>query len=75
MVALNPVLATLEPDIEGLVVNRLSDPPAYAIAPIDRCYELTGTVKAAWDGISGGARVVSAVSEFFDGLRARAVPA
>ena len=30
---LNPVLRGLEPDIEGLVVNRLADPAAYAIAP------------------------------------------
>ena len=56
MVELNPVLADLEPDIEGLIVNRLSDPPAYVIAPIDRCYALTGTIKANWEGISGGAQ-------------------
>ena len=37
--------AGLEPDIEGLVVNRLADPPAYAIAPIDQCYALTGAIK------------------------------
>ena len=54
MRALNPVLERLEPDIEGLIVNRLSDPPMYAIAPIDRCYALTGTIKANWEGISGG---------------------
>ena len=52
---LNPVLEGLEPDIEGLIVNRLSDPPIYVIAPIDRCYALTGTIKAHWEGISGGA--------------------
>ncbi|MGH2884347.1 MAG: DUF5947 family protein, partial [Solirubrobacteraceae bacterium] len=40
---LNPVLDGLEPDIEGLIANRLSDPPMYVIAPIDRCYALTGT--------------------------------
>ncbi len=57
MVELNPILAGLEADIEGLVVNRLSDPPAYAIAPIDRCYALTGTIKVNWEGISGGPRV------------------
>ena len=56
MLELNPVLAGLEPDIEGLIVNRLSDPPAYAIAPIDRCYALTGTIKLNWEGISGGPR-------------------
>jgi hypothetical protein len=71
---LNPVLDGLEPDIEGLIANRLADPPVYVIAPIDRCYELTGTIKAHWEGISGGPRVEAAVAEFFDGLRARAVP-
>lgn len=75
MVELNPVLAGLEPDIEGLIVNRLSDPPAYAIAPIDRCYALTGTIKATWEGLSGGSRVQEAVADFFDDLRAQAVTA
>jgi hypothetical protein len=72
---LNPVLEGLEPDIEGLIVNRLVDPAAYVIAPIDRCYELTGTIKAHWEGISGGSGVEVAVGEFFHALRARAVPA
>ena len=67
---LNPVLEGLEPDIEGLIVNRLADPPAYVIAPIDRCYALTGTIKAHWEGISGGSGVEEAVGEFFDALRA-----
>jgi Family of unknown function (DUF5947) len=73
MVALNPVLAELEPDIEGLIANRLADPPVYVIAPIDRCYALTGTIKAHWEGISGGPGVTEAVSRFFDRLRAAAV--
>lgn len=69
MVELNPILAELEPDIEGLVVNRLAEPPIYAIAPIDRCYELTGLVKASWEGISGGSGVEEAVAGFFAALR------
>ncbi len=72
MVELNPILADLEPDVEALIVNRLFDPPAYAIAPIDRCYALTGTVKVNWEGLSGGPRVGEAVSGFFDELRAQA---
>jgi Family of unknown function (DUF5947) len=75
MVELNPVLEGLEPDIEGLIVNRMSDPPAYAIAPIDRCYALTGTIKAHWEGLSGGAKAQEAVTAFFDGLHAEAVRA
>ena len=54
LVATNPILETLEPDAEALVVNRLADPPQFAIAPIDRCYALVGLVKLRWQGISGG---------------------
>jgi hypothetical protein len=75
MVELNPILANLEPDIEGLIVNRLSEPPAHVIAPIDSCYALTGTIKMSWEGISGGGAVSEAVSSFFDDLRAKAVAA
>jgi hypothetical protein len=75
MLELNPVLRGLEPDIEGLVVNRVADPPAYAIAPIDKCYALTGLIKMHWEGISGGPAVHEAVARFFEGLEHEAVPA
>jgi hypothetical protein len=71
--AINPVLDGLEADAEGVIVNRLSDPPAYAIAPIDRCYMLVGLIKASWEGISGGAAVTEAVDRFFGELRTAAV--
>ena len=67
---MNPVLHELEPDAEALIVNRTADPPAYAIAPIDRCYMLVGLVKASWEGISGGAAVERAIEAYFDELRA-----
>jgi hypothetical protein len=69
LVALNPVLATLEADAEALIVNRMSEPREFAIAPIDRCYMLVGLVKASWEGISGGAGVERAIESYFDGLR------
>jgi hypothetical protein len=69
LVEMNPVLSTLEHDAEALIVNRMSDPPAFAIAPIDRCYMLVGLVKVAWEGISGGAGVQEAIESYFDGLR------
>lgn len=75
MVALNPVLGDLEADIEGLLVNRMREPAEFVIAPIDRCYALTGLIKASWEGISGGAGVAEAVGRFFDELRGEAVPA
>jgi hypothetical protein len=75
LVEMNPVLRDLEPDAEGLIVNRISDPPAFAIAPIDRCYMLVGLIKASWEGISGGARMESAIAAYFEDLRSRAVAA
>jgi hypothetical protein len=70
LVEMNPVLRDLEPDAEALIVNRTSDPPAFAIAPIDRCYMLVGLVKASWEGISGGAGMERAIAAYFDELRA-----
>jgi hypothetical protein len=67
LVALNPVLAGLEPDAEGLIVDRRLD--AAVIAPIDRCYELVGLIKTRWEGISGGAGLERAIAEFLVGLR------
>jgi hypothetical protein len=70
--AANPVLRTLEPDVEALIVNRITEPPQFAIAPIDECYALVGAIKATWEGISGGDAVERAVPAFFDELRGRA---
>jgi hypothetical protein len=65
----NPVLTSLEPDVEALVVNRIAEPPQHAIVPIDRAYELVGVVKASWEGITGGASAERAVEGYFAGLR------
>jgi len=69
LVSANPVLEGLEPEVEALVVNRLADPPQYAIVPIDRCYELVGMIKSTWEGISGGNAVENAVESFFARLQ------
>jgi len=69
--ALNPELESLEPDAEALVVNRMSEPPAYVIAPIDECYGLVGAIKMSWEGISGGDAIERAVPTFFARLRKR----
>lgn len=73
--ALNPILADMESDIEGLIVNRMAEPPVYVLAPIDRCYELTGTIKMHWEGISGGTALEAAMEDFFARLADEAVAA
>ncbi len=73
--AANPALGRLEPDAEALIVNRLSSPAQYAIAPVDEAYRLVGLVKERWAGISGGSELEGAVAEFFAGLRSEAIAA
>jgi hypothetical protein len=72
LVEANPVLDDLDPDAEALIVNRLATPPVYVIAPLDDCYRLVGTIKATWEGITGGAAMEAAVQRYFDDLRATA---
>lgn len=75
LVAANPVLATLEPDAEALIVDRLTAKHGYALVPIDQCYRLVGMIKAAWEGISGGDAVRNAVPGFMAETRAKALAA
>jgi hypothetical protein len=75
LVAANPVLADLDEDVEGLIVNRLVEPNQHLVAPIDECYRLVGAVKANWEGISGGAAVEQVVPALLEELRGRAVVA
>jgi hypothetical protein len=77
IVARNPVLNDMEPDVEGLLVNRLGYSRGYSAAeyyllPIDECYKLVGLIRMHWKGLSGGAEVWKELGEFFTGLKARA---
>jgi hypothetical protein len=72
LVAANPVLESLEPDAEALIVNRLGGARQQAIVPIDECYRLVGLVRVRWQGISGGTAIEDAVAGFFDETRERA---
>jgi len=68
----NPVLRTLEPDVEALLVNRIGSASDYYLAPIDQCYRLVGLIRMRWSGLSGGTEVWKAIAGFFAELRQRA---
>jgi len=72
IVADNPSLAVMEPDVEALLVNRLTDPAEYYLAPIDKCYELTGLIRTNWHGLFGGGEMWEKIREFFVDLKANA---
>jgi hypothetical protein len=61
----HPALQAMEPEVEALIVNRVSDPSQYFIAPIDECYRLTGVIRTKWRGLSGGTELWAAISGFF----------
>ncbi len=67
-----PAVGAMAPDVEALLVNRLSpEAPEYYIAPIDECHRLVGVVRTHWRGLAGGA-VWAEVERFFRQLKVRA---
>jgi Family of unknown function (DUF5947) len=68
---LNPILKNLEADTEALLVNRVKQ-AEYYIVPIDKCYELTGLIRAYWRGLAGGTEVWEKIQQFFAELKQRA---
>lgn len=74
LAAVNPALHELSPDVEALLVNRVQNAREYYIAPIDRCYELTGLIRTHWRGFSGGEDAWTEIHKFFAGLREHSYP-
>jgi hypothetical protein len=64
----NSVLATMKPDVEALLVNRVGTKCEYYLVPIDVCFELVGLIRVHWRGLSGGDKVWEEVDRFFSTL-------
>jgi hypothetical protein len=64
----NPVLQQFEPDVEALLVNRVSENRLYFRAPIDQCFRLVGILRTNWHGLSGGTQVWREIDRFFNEL-------
>jgi hypothetical protein len=74
IVADNPPLVKLSPDVEALLINRVNGAREYFLAPIDECYKLTGLVRKYWRGFSGGEEGWERIREFFEELKASSYP-
>jgi hypothetical protein len=66
-----PVLRTLEPDVEALLVNRLRESSECYRVGIDECYKLVGVIRTHWRGFSGGTAVWEEIERFFAALKQR----
>jgi hypothetical protein len=75
LVAANPVLRTLTPDVEALLINRVGEAHHYFLAPIDACYRLVGLIRLHWKGLSGGEEAWHEIGQFFEQLERQARPA
>jgi hypothetical protein len=71
LVGQNPVLQNMEADVEALLVNRAGTAREYFLVPIDKCYELVGTIRMHWRGFSGGEEVWQEIEKFFSNLRSQ----
>ena len=82
VVAANPQLAVLAPDVEALLIrapgrglgHQGSDYTCHVV-PIDACYELVGRLRQLWRGFDGGQDAHQAMDEFFEMVSARSRPA
>ena len=82
IVASNPDLETLQPDVEAFLVRSAARQPGSAqagtgqaecyLVPIDVCYELVGELRRLWKGFDGGTEAHTALDAFFDRVRERA---
>jgi Family of unknown function (DUF5947) len=68
----NPVVRTLEADVEAVLIRCDRDTTECFIVPIDACYELVGHLRRLWRGFDGGSEAHDQMTAFFTGVRARA---
>lgn len=72
VMAANPTFASVEPDVEALLLRRSPERIDCFLVPIDVCYELVGVVKLRWKGFDGGQEAWDEIDAFFSRLRERA---
>jgi hypothetical protein len=82
IVAANPDLRVLAPDVEALLIRGPGglfgrDPAGFDchLVPVDACYELVGLLRRAWRGFDGGQEARTVLSTFFATVTARSKPA
>jgi hypothetical protein len=73
--AANPILRTLVPDVEALLVDRVRGNRRHWIVPIDECYALVGLIRGHWRGLTGGSELWEEIGRHFEALDRRSRPA
>jgi hypothetical protein len=66
-----PPAATLQPEVEALLVHTVRERSEHWIVPVDDCFRLIALVRREWRGLSGGSRIWPEVDRFFAQLTER----
>jgi len=66
-----PPFATLEPDVEAILIQRGREGTRCFIVPIDAAYELVGLIRTSWRGFDGGPEARARIEAFFEKTRRR----
>ena len=69
--ARDDAVASMQPDVEGLLVHRLRGGHDQWVVPIDDCYRLVALLRSHWRGMNGGDEVWTEVARFFQELAGR----
>jgi len=64
-------LASLEPDVEAILIQRDRASARSFIVPIDSAYELVGLIRTSWKGFDGGQEAHAKIASYFDNVQAR----
>jgi hypothetical protein len=71
IVAANPELGSLEPDVEAFLVRAGRGAAECYLVPVDVCYELVGHLRRLWRGFDGGTEAHERLDDFFATVRSR----
>ena len=67
----NPILRSMEPNVEALLIHRVKQARDHYIVPIDACYQLVGLIRTSWKGLSGGTQVWEAIAAYFAAIQSK----
>jgi hypothetical protein len=71
LVERNPSLANFRPDVEALLVNRVSGARDCYRVGVDECFKLVGVIRSYWRGLSGGSLAWAEIDQYFQALKER----
>ena len=65
--------ASIQPDVEAILIQRNREVSRAFIIPIDSAYELVGLIRSSWKGFDGGQEAHAKIADYFERVRQRSL--